>query len=166
MNFIYSDRYGSRRLRDWLQDLGHEVGRKKVQGLMRTVGLTALYPKRNLSKRNQAHKVYSYLLRGVVIDRPNQAWAADVTLFRWPEASCIWWQSSTGIREKCWPGRSLTVWMRDSALRRWRPQLRDTADPRYSIRITDASSPARPSLACSRRMTFASAWMGKGASSH
>jgi putative transposase len=71
--------YGSRRLRDWLQDLGHAVGRKKVQGLMRTMGLTALYPKRNLSKRNQAHKVYPYLLRGLVIDRPNQVWAADVT---------------------------------------------------------------------------------------
>jgi putative transposase len=71
--------YGSRRLRDWLQDLGYAVGRKKVQALMRTMGLTALYPKRNLSKRNQAHKVYPYLLRGLVIDRPNQAWAADVT---------------------------------------------------------------------------------------
>ena len=46
---------------------------------MREMGLTALYPKRNLSKRNQEHKVYPYLLKGLVIDRPNQAWAADVT---------------------------------------------------------------------------------------
>ena len=71
--------YGSRRLRDWLQDLGYAINRKKVQRLMREMGLTALYPKQNLSKRNQAHKVYPYLLRGLVIDRPNQAWAADVT---------------------------------------------------------------------------------------
>ena len=71
--------YGSRRLRDWLQDLGFAVNRKKVQRLMREMGLTALYPKQNLSKRNQAHKVYPYLLRGLLIDRPNQAWAADVT---------------------------------------------------------------------------------------
>ena len=46
---------------------------------MREMGLTALYPKRNLSKRNQEHKVYPYLLKGLVIDRPNQGWAAEVT---------------------------------------------------------------------------------------
>ena len=71
--------YGSRRLRDWLEDLGYIINRKKVQRLMREMGLTALYPKRNLSKRNQAHKVYPYLLKGLVVDRPNHAWAADVT---------------------------------------------------------------------------------------
>jgi putative transposase len=53
---------GSRRLKDWLELLGYAVSRKKVQRLMREMGLTALYPKRNLSKRNQAHKVYPYLL--------------------------------------------------------------------------------------------------------
>lgn len=71
--------YGSRRIRDWLEDEGHRVNRKRVQQLMRTMGLVALYPKRNLSLANQAHKVYPYLLRNLVIDRPNQAWAADVT---------------------------------------------------------------------------------------
>ena len=53
--------YGSRHLRDWLEDLGYVISRKKVQRLMRTMGLTALYPKRNLSRRHQAHKVYPYL---------------------------------------------------------------------------------------------------------
>jgi putative transposase len=48
--------------------------------LMRTMGLTALYPKRNLSKRNQTLKVCTYLLRGLVMDQPNQVWAADETL--------------------------------------------------------------------------------------
>ena len=71
--------YGSRRIRDWLEDEGHRVNRKRVQRLMRTMGLAALYPKRNLSLANQAHKVYPYLLRGLVIDRPNQVWATDVT---------------------------------------------------------------------------------------
>jgi len=71
--------FGSRRVRDWLEDLDYVISRKKVQRLMREMGLTALYPKRHLSKRNQAHKVYPYLLRGLVIDRPNQVWAADVT---------------------------------------------------------------------------------------
>lgn len=71
--------YGSRRIRDWLGDQGHKVNRKRVQRLMRTMGLTAVYPKRNLSKANQAHKVYPYLLRNLVIDRPNQVWATDLT---------------------------------------------------------------------------------------
>ena len=71
--------YGSRRLTDWLQLLDYAIGRKKVQRLMREMGLCALYPKRNLSKRNQAHKVYPYLLKGLTINRPNQVWASDVT---------------------------------------------------------------------------------------
>jgi putative transposase len=71
--------YGSRRIRDWLEDEGHRVNRKRMQRLMRTMGLAALYPKRNLSLANQAHKVYPYLLRNLAIDRPNQVWATDVT---------------------------------------------------------------------------------------
>ncbi|WP_419645374.1 IS3 family transposase, partial [Thiolapillus sp.] len=71
--------YGSRRIRDWLEDQGHRVNRKRIQRLMRTMGLAALYPKRNLSRANQAHKIYPYLLRNLSIERPNQVWATDVT---------------------------------------------------------------------------------------
>jgi putative transposase len=46
---------------------------------MRTMGLVAVYPKRNLSLANKAHKIYPYLLRGLTIDRPNQVWATDIT---------------------------------------------------------------------------------------
>jgi putative transposase len=71
--------YGSRRIRDWLEDRDHVVNRKRVQRLMRQMGMAALYPKRNLSRRNQAHRVYPYLLKGLSIDRANQVWATDVT---------------------------------------------------------------------------------------
>ena len=71
--------YGSRRIRDWLEARGQRVNRKRVQWLMRLMGITTLYPKRNLSRRNQARRVYPYLLRGLPIERPNQVWAADVT---------------------------------------------------------------------------------------
>ena len=71
--------YGTRRIRDWLDDQGHTVNRKRIQRLMRTMGIAALYPKRNLSLANQAHKVYPYLLRNLLIDRPNQVWATDIT---------------------------------------------------------------------------------------
>ena len=50
--------YGSRRLVDWLADEGHRINRKRVQRLMRTMGLVAAYPKRRLSLANQAHRVY------------------------------------------------------------------------------------------------------------
>jgi putative transposase len=43
------------------------------------MGMVALYPKRNLSLANRAHKVYPYLLRDLTIDRPNHVWATDIT---------------------------------------------------------------------------------------
>ena len=71
--------YGSRRIRDWLEDRGHTVNRKRVQRLMRTMGLAAVYPKRNLSLANQAHKVYPYLLNDLKIDSADQVWCTDIT---------------------------------------------------------------------------------------
>ena len=63
--------YGSRRITVTLRKDGHSVNWKRVQRLMRLMGLEAIYPKGNLSKRNQAHKIYSYLLNDVQINRPN-----------------------------------------------------------------------------------------------
>jgi len=71
--------YGSRRIRDWLEDYDHYVSRKRVQRLMRLMGITALYPKPRTSQPGKGHKVYPYLLRGLTIDRPNQVWATDIT---------------------------------------------------------------------------------------
>ena len=71
--------YGSRRIRDDLQDLGHSVNRKKVQRLMRQMGIMALYPKVNTSRPGKGHKIYPYLLKGLSIDRPNQVWATDIS---------------------------------------------------------------------------------------
>src|SRR5712675_426651 len=58
---------------------GVSVGRRRIRRLMRKLGLWAVRPKRNTSKRHPEHKVYPYLLRGKTIDQPNQVWAADVT---------------------------------------------------------------------------------------
>jgi putative transposase len=70
--------YGSRRIRDELQDRGHVVNRKRVQRLMRQMDLQALYPRRRTSRPGKGHKIYPYLLRDLVIDRPNQVWATDI----------------------------------------------------------------------------------------
>jgi len=73
---------GSRRLRVYLSRRGHEVNRKRVQRLMRLMGLEAIYPKRSLSRRAAGAKRYPYLLRGLVITHPDQVWAADITYIR------------------------------------------------------------------------------------
>lgn len=70
---------GSRMLRDLLVQEGFAVGRKHVATLMRKMGLEAIYRRANTSRRHPRHPVFPYLLRGLVIDRPNQVWAADVT---------------------------------------------------------------------------------------
>ena len=71
--------YGSRRMRVWLGRQGHRVNRKRVQRLMRTMGLRAIYRRPRTSKPGPGHKVYPYLLGGMEITRPNQVWAADIT---------------------------------------------------------------------------------------
>ena len=58
---------------------GWAVNRKRVQRLMRVMGIEAIYQKPNTSRRHPDHKVYPYLLRGLTIDRPNQVWCADIT---------------------------------------------------------------------------------------
>jgi putative transposase len=70
---------GSRMLRDLLKQEGHLIGRKHVATLMKKMGIEALYRKPNTSRRQAAHPVYPYLLRGVTIDCPNHVWAADIT---------------------------------------------------------------------------------------
>lgn len=70
--------YGSRRIRDELDTRGHSVNRKRVQRLMRQMGLRALYSKPRTSQPGTSHKVYPYLLRDLLINRPNQVWASDI----------------------------------------------------------------------------------------
>jgi putative transposase len=70
---------GSRMLRDLLAAEGSVVGRRHVTTLMRRMGIEAIYCKPNTSKGAAGHKIYPYLLRKLVIDRPNQVWATDIT---------------------------------------------------------------------------------------
>ena len=71
--------YGSRRMKAWLDRQGIPVSRKRVQRLMRVMGLRAIYRRPRTSQPAPEHRVYPYLLRNARVTRPNQVWAADIT---------------------------------------------------------------------------------------
>ena len=77
--YLKTPYYGSRRMTAWLRTQGHRVNRKRVQRLMRAMGLEAIYRKPNTSKPAPGHRTYPYLLKGVTVNRVNQVWAADIT---------------------------------------------------------------------------------------
>lgn len=71
--------YGSRRMVVFLKQEGHEVNRKRVQRLMRQMGLAGMAPGPSTSRPHPEHRIYPYLLRGVPVVRPNQVWSTDIT---------------------------------------------------------------------------------------
>ena len=81
------------------------MNRKRVQRLMRLMGIEAIYPKPRTTWPGAGHKIYPYFLRNVEVTRSNQVWASDITYV--PMAArvpCTWWPSSTGTAATCWVG--------------------------------------------------------------
>lgn len=74
--------YGIRRMAAWLRTQGYQVNHKRVQRLLRLMGLEAIYPKPHLSRLGAGQQIYPYLLRGVNIERVNQVWSTDITYIR------------------------------------------------------------------------------------
>ncbi len=126
--------YGSRKLRDCLERQGYAVNRKRVQRLMRKMGLESVAPKPNTSRRAPQHKIYPYLLRGLEINHPDQVWCADITYIRlahgfvyltavmdWYSRYVLAWEVSVTMEE------DFCVSALESALRRQgRPQIFNT----------------------------------------
>ncbi len=74
--------YGSRRMSRELRRRGYKVGRQRARTLMRILGVEAIYPRKRLTYPDKEHQIYPYLLRDVTIDRPDMAWASDITYIR------------------------------------------------------------------------------------
>jgi putative transposase len=79
---------GSRQMRNRLRDQGYEVSRKKLQRLMRLMGIIAIYPKPKTSLANKAHTIYPYLLKDLKIEKANQVWVTDITYIPMQKGFC------------------------------------------------------------------------------
>jgi len=77
--FLETPWYGSRQMARHLRRDGHEVGRKRVRRLMALMGLVPIYQRPRTTVPNSEHRIYPYLLRDLVVDRPNQVWCTDIT---------------------------------------------------------------------------------------
>ena len=104
--------FGSRKMRDYLRRQGHNVNRKRIQRLMRKMGIKSLAPSPNTSKPCTEHKIYPYLLNGLTIDRANQVWCTDITYIRmdggfvylvaimdWYSRKVLSWEVSTSMED-------------------------------------------------------------------
>jgi putative transposase len=125
--------FGSRRLTAWLIRQGEAVNRKRVQRLLRLMGLEAIYPKPKLSIADRGHRIYPYLLRDVPITRPDQVWSTDITYvplatgFMYLAATIDWysrlviaWRLSNTL------DGSFCLEMLEEALRQGRPEVFNT----------------------------------------
>jgi len=120
--------FGSRRVADELA-----VNRKRAQRLMRLMGLEAIYPKPRTTVRHPEHKIYPYLLRDVVIERPNQVWSTDITyvpmrsgflyltaVLDWYSRYVLAWRLSNSLDS------AFCVAALEAALERGRPEIFNT----------------------------------------
>jgi len=74
--------YGIRKMTAFLNRQGYQINHKRINRLMKLMGIEAIYPKKHLSLINNENKKYPYLLRDLIIDRSNQVWAMDITYIR------------------------------------------------------------------------------------
>ena len=77
--FLETPWYGSRQMARHLRRSGHMVGRKRVRRLMAKMGLAPIYQRPRTTVAHPGHRVWPYLLRDLVVERPNQVWCADIT---------------------------------------------------------------------------------------
>ena len=144
--------YGSRRITAKLRREGTHISRPTVQSYMRQMGIAGIAPGPNLSKSNPEHKIYPYLLRNVIIDRPNQVWGIDITYIRltggwlylvaildWFSRYVIGWELDQTLEI---PFVLSTV---DCALEKAKPEIWNSdqgsqfTSPKYTHRLRDAN---------------------------
>jgi len=131
--FLKTPFYGSRRMTVWLQTQGLEVNRKRVRRLMRLMDIEAVYPRPRTTESAAEHRKFPYLLRDRVIQKPDEAWAADITyipmasgymylvaIIDWYSRYVLAWRLSNSLES------SFCVDVLNEALSRRRPEIFNT----------------------------------------
>jgi putative transposase len=131
--YLESPFYGSRRIALELSTPSEPVNRKRVQRLMRTMGIEAIYPRKKTTIPHVGHRVYPYLLRGLTIDRANQVWCSDITyipmrggfmylvaIMDWYSRYVLSWKTSNTLDSE------FCVEALDEALRQSKPDIFNT----------------------------------------
>ena len=163
VQFLETPWYGSRQMTRHLRREGYTVGRKRVRRLMARMGLEPIYQRPRTTIPHPGHRIYPYLLRDLVIDRPNQVWCADITyipmrrgfhyliaIMDWSTRKVLSWRVSNTMDvefciealEEAWHGLAVQ---------------------RSSTPTREASSPHRASPVCWRKRVYASRWTAVGA---
>ena len=117
VQFLETPWYGSRQMARHLRREGYTVGRKRMRRLMARMGLEPIYQRPRTTIPHPGHRIYPYLLRDMVIDRPNQVWCADIPYIPMRRGFHYLARSWTGRRERFCPGDYRTPWTVSSALR-------------------------------------------------
>ena len=125
--------YGSRRMAEELTTGTSRVNRKRVQRLMRSMGIAAIYPRKRTSVAGVGHRVYPYLLRGLTVDRANQVWCSDITyvpmeggfmylvaIMDWYSRYVLSWRTSNTLESE------FCVAALEEALSRYQPDIFNT----------------------------------------
>lgn len=131
--YLSTPYYGSRRMTDHLVRAGWDVNRKRVQRLMRIMGLEGIFPGKKTTIRTPEHKVYPYLLRRLEVDRPDQVWCSDITyvpmrhgymylvaIMDWFSRHVLEWRLSNSLES------TFCIESLEAALERGRPEIFNT----------------------------------------
>jgi hypothetical protein len=137
--FLETPWYGSRQMARHLRREGYAVGRKRVRRLMARMGLEPIYQRPRTTVPHPEHQVYPYLLRELVIDRPNQVWCADITYIPMRRGFLYLVAVMDWATRKVGRGGYRTRWTSSFALRHWRKRWLGSGGPRFSTPIRGAS---------------------------
>lgn len=131
--YLMTPYYGSRRMTDHLVRAGQPVNRKRIQRLMRMMGLEGVFPGKKTTTRSPGHKVYPYLLRGLEVTRVNQVWCSDITyiplrhgymylvaVMDWFSRHVLVWRLSNSLES------TFCIEALETALQRGRPEIFNT----------------------------------------
>ena len=159
---IYSEWsfYGYRKIHAVLRMRGHKDNRKKVQRLMQLIGLKAVWPGKKTTVRDYKQATYPYLLKNLVIDRPNQVWQVDITYIK-IKTGFVYLVCLIDVYSRRIMGWSISVFLDTASCEQALAMALTSGKPTLLIATRDVNLPAKVGAPCLRNMTSKLAWTAK-----